>query len=324
MKNIISLKISLIYFISGFLWILFSDQILTKLAGSTENAIHLQTFKGWFFVSITAVLLFFLIRNEIQKKNQILSDLEKAKLRAEEANQLKTAFLENMSHEIRTPLNSILGFGELLLDKSYTKTDKKVFAAYLSKSGDDLLMLINDIMDISKIQQNQIVYEPKWFNLNELLHQIYTNLRIQKNYTAETIDFVLFTDERLKHPEVYTDPNKLTQIFERLLFNSFYFTKQGSIRFGYEQIDDEIEFFVEDTGCGIDPDIQQYILTPFYKGSNQNSEKKGFGLGLAISKGLCNLMGGALNFSSEPGKGSRFFFRLKLSSILNETLIINK
>ena len=155
MKNRIAIKITMLYLALGFLWILFSDQFIYLTVKSADSITILQTYKGWFFVVITSVLLFYLIRKEIHKKEEVEKRLKQAKSKAEEADLLKSAFISNMSHEIRTPLNGILGFCELILDDSFTTEEKKVFVKNLTKNGSDLLKLINDIMDISKIQENQ-------------------------------------------------------------------------------------------------------------------------------------------------------------------------
>lgn len=325
MSNRIPLKITLIYFFIGFLWILFSDQIIKKLADSTEILTQLQTYKGWLFVSITTVLLFLLIRNEINKKNQVENELIKSKAKAEESDQLKSAFLINMSHEIRTPLNGIIGLSELLLDNSFDKNDKQIFARHLSENGNDLLKLINDIMDISKIQENQFEIVRKKFNLNSLLDVIYleyqqSDLKARRNH----IDFKLVKGDEDSEIEIFTDPVRLIHVFQKLLNNAFFFTHEGFIHFGYKQMENKIEFFVEDSGCGIDESNQKMIFKPFFKGKNQIIGSKGFGLGLAISKGLVRLLGGDLQYTSKPNAGSRFYFCIPGTDILSLKPLISK
>ncbi|HEX7584029.1 MAG TPA: histidine kinase dimerization/phospho-acceptor domain-containing protein, partial [Prolixibacteraceae bacterium] len=211
MKNKIALKITLIYFFIGFLWILFSDQLILRLVGTSASITMLQTYKGGFFVSVTAVLLFLLIRNEIKKKNQIGIELANAKIKAEESDHLKSAFLSNMSHEIRTPLNGILGFCELLLDDSFAEDDKLVFAKHLTKNGNDLAKLINDIMDISKIQENQFEILKKKFNLNSLLDTILLEYK-QSDMKAmrNRICFRLIKGKEDFEIELFSDPVRLT------------------------------------------------------------------------------------------------------------------
>jgi signal transduction histidine kinase len=311
MKNRIAIKIALIYFCTSFLWILFSDQLIESISGSIQTVTYFQTFKGLFFVGFTAFLLYLLISNELKRKNQYEADLLEAKEEAEESNRLKSAFLANMSHEIRTPLNGIMGFNELILDNSFTGEDKLVFARHMARNGNDLLKLINDIMDISKIQENQYPIRKKNFNLNLILENIYneyqqSELKLQR----KRIDFILLKGEEEAEVELYSDPVNLDHILKKLLNNAFFFTKEGFIRFGYKKTTSGIEFYVEDSGCGIDDSNKEMIFNTFFKGKNHVVGNKGFGLGLAISKGLVRLLGGDLKFDSIPNVGSRFYFEL--------------
>ena len=320
MKNRIALKIALIYFLTGFLWILFSDQFILSIAASGNSVTILQTYKGWFFVSITATLLFFLIRKEIIKKNQVEENLIKAKLKAEESDILKSAFLSNMSHEIRTPLNGILGFSELILDDSFSSNDKKIFAKNLNKNGNDLLKLINDVIDISRIKENQFDISKKEFSLNDLLNEIYLEFQ-QSDLISQhnQVIFSLISENNNLEIKLFSDPVRFMQVFRNLLNNAFFFTKDGFINFGFEVTESGIELFVEDSGCGIDESSKDLIFKPFFKGKNQIVGNSGFGLGLAISKGLITLLGSNLQYTSTLNKGSRFYFRIDNKDILSKT-----
>lgn len=310
MKNRIAIKITLIYFITGFLWILFSDHLLHDISGSSETLTHLQTYKGWFYVSITAFLLFLLIGNEINKKNKIASDLIKAKEKAEESDRLKSAFLGNMSHEIRTPLNGIMGFCELMVDESYNNENKQIFAKHIINNGTELLKLINDIMDISKIQEKQFVITKSSFLLNSILENFYNELqKSELRLMRSQVETILIKGNE-NEIELFTDPQILTKILQNLINNSFFFTKAGFVHFGYRKLASGIEFFVEDSGSGIEDGNKEMIFRPFFKGNNPVIGNKGFGLGLAISKGLVNLLGGELKFDSKLNVGSRFYFVL--------------
>lgn len=318
MKNKIALKITLIYFLIGFLWILFSDQFILSIGSSANSITVLQTYKGWFFVSITAMLLFFLIRKEIIKINQAEERLIKAKLKAEESDLLKSAFLSNMSHEIRTPLNGILGFCELILDDSFSSDDKKIFAKNLDKNGNDLLKLINDIMDISKIRENQFEILKKTFNLNNLLNVIYLEYQqSEMKDMRKQISFNLINEKDNLEIELFSDPVRFKHVFQNLLNNAFFFTNEGFIRFGFEETRSGIELFVEDSGCGIDESSKDLIFKPFFKGKNLIVGNKGFGLGLAISKGLVKLLGSDLQYTSTLKKGTRFYFRIDNKDIIS-------
>ncbi|MBL7969421.1 MAG: HAMP domain-containing histidine kinase [Prolixibacteraceae bacterium] len=311
MKNRIAIKITLIYFVLGFLWILFSDRLILSLAGSTDTITAIQTYKGWFYVTATAVFLYLLIAYELKKKNQIEADLVKAKKKAEESDLLKSAFLSNLSHEIRTPMNGILGFCELLLDDSFKEDDKQIFARNLTQNSSDLLRLINDIMDISRIQENQYEVIKRKFNLNNILEKIEQEFRLSEiGKMRQNVVFSIDKPDGSENLEIFSDPVLLTHIFQKLLSNAFFFTQEGFIRFGYQMNDQKIEFFVEDSGCGIDESNKDLYFKPFFKGKNQAVGNKGFGLGLAISKGLANILGSDLQFTSAPKKGSRFYFTL--------------
>ena len=328
MKNHIALKITLIYLIVGLIWILFSDQVILLTEDSASSLTLLQTYKGWFYVIITATLLFYLIRKEIHKKEEVEKKLLEAKQKAEESDLLKSAFLANMSHEIRTPLNGILGFCELMLDETFSPEDKKIFAKNLTKNGNDLLKLINDIMDISKIQENQFDITKKKFNLNNLLNVLYYEFQ-QSDIKAmrKRVCFKLITGKKDNEIELYSDPVRYMHVFRNLLNNAFFFTNEGFIHFGFEETENGIELFVEDSGCGIDESCRDLIFKPFFKGKNLVAGNRGFGLGLAISKGLVKLLGSDLQYTSELKKGSRFYFRIDGNDILskkNSTHKLNK
>lgn len=317
MNNRIAIKITLIYFSAGFLWILFSDRLLRSIAGSAESLSHFQTYKGWFFVTITAVLLFLLIRNEIKKKNRIEAELLKAKEKAEESDRLKSAFLSNMSHEIRTPLNGIMGFCELIMDDKFSDEDKQVFAKHLDKNGKDLLNLIENVLDISKIQENQYEIKKKTFKINHLLESIQNEfLQSELQSIRKSIDFKLMKGTEDDDFELFSDPTRLSLVFKNLIHNALFFTTSGYVHFGYRKLTTGIEFFVMDSGCGIDDNNKDLIFKPFFKGKTQIVGNRGFGLGLAISKGLVKLLGGELKFDSVPNVGTQFYFAIQNQDIL--------
>jgi signal transduction histidine kinase len=324
MNNKFAFRITFIYILIGFLWILSTDKLLQSMGGSGEMVNTIQTYKGWFFVLATALFIYLHVKNEMKIRNQIESDLMKAKLKAEESDQLKSAFLENMSHEIRTPLNGILGFCELLLDDSFKEDDKQIFAKHLTKNGNDLVKLIDDIMDISKIQENQLEISKKRFNLNSLLYVLFLEYRQSDMQSIrKKVCFKLITGNDDTEIELYSDPARLTHIFQNLLNNAFFNTQEGFIHFGYQKTANDIEFFVEDSGKGIDESNAEQIFKPFFKGKKMTVGNKGFGLGLAISKGLAKLLGGDLQFTSTPNKGTRFYFNISSEDILTSKLVLN-
>jgi signal transduction histidine kinase len=317
MKNNFAIKITLIYLIAGFLWILSTNQLVSFLGGTGALCDTLQNYKGWFFLCTTSVFLFFLIKNEMKAKNQMVTELINAKLKAEESDQLKSAFLANMSHEIRTPLNGILGFCELLQDDSFKEDDKQIFAKHLTKNGNDLVKLISDITDISKIQENQFELSKKRFNLNSLLYMIYLEYRqTDQKAIRNKINFKLIKGNEDSEIELYSDPVRLTRIFQNLLNNAFSYTHEGFIHFGYQKTPAGIEFFVEDSEQVIDESNSELIFKPFFRGNQKIVGNNGFGLGLAICKGLVELLGGDLKFTSKPNVGTRFYFNISKSDLL--------
>lgn len=256
------------------------------------------------------------IIHDITDKKQLVEDLVKAKEKAEESDLLKSAFMANMSHEIRTPLNGILGFTSLLTTEDpedLPPPDKrKEYAAIIERSADNLMQLINDILDISKLDAGQMNIEKREFNLLMTLNSL--ELIYQKRLDDIKKDIRLRTKYPLAPMVVKGDEARLTQIFTNLLDNAVKFTDKGEIAFGIRSLSDsEISFFVSDTGKGIPREKQARIFKRFAQEDDTISRRYGgTGLGLAIVKSLLDLMGGSIRLDSTPGEGSCFEFTLPL------------
>lgn len=247
-------------------------------------------------------------------------ELIQAKDHAEESDKLKSAFLANMSHEIRTPINGILGFAELLRESHLTAEERTEFLDIIRENGKQLLGIINDIIDLSKIEANQLQIKPDLVDIHAMLTELYKFFAYDSRIVEKKIDLHYHFGQE-KALVLQTDPVRLRQVLFNLLANAVKFTDAGFIRFGYEFKDESIRFFVTDSGLGIHPSQKVSIFDRFVQADNAGTRKiKGTGLGLAISKGLTELMGGRIGVESVPGTGSEFYFTLPKSVERSATL----
>lgn len=251
------------------------------------------------------------VGEEITERKRIEQELIKAKERAEESDRLKSAFLANISHEIRTPMNGILGFADLLKSPHLSPEHQLEFIEIIEKSGQRMLSIINDLIDISRIEAGETIIRIKPVDVNRLLkdiHLFFNQEALQKGIGLE------FYPESPDNPLIMrTDGVKLNQILTNLIKNAIKFTEEGSIQFGYRMADSRVEFFVLDTGAGIPPDQQELIFERFRQGTiNPSRKHEGAGLGLAISKAYVELLGGAIAVESDQGKGAKFIFDLPI------------
>jgi signal transduction histidine kinase len=238
-------------------------------------------------------------------------ELEKAKIRAEESDRLKSAFLANISHEIRTPMNAIMGFSQILPDQFENKVQLKECTDIISQRCQDLLDIVNSMIDMSKINTGSLMVQPKSFDLDQLFQDLQEQFeKIRQRMHKEAIEFEVKPIENRKLSLIVTDFSKLKEIFVHLLSNAFKFTETGKIVAGcFEDAEKGIVFFVSDTGKGIPVKMQTKIFNHFTRLNNELTyNQSGTGLGLAIVKGLIELLEGKIWLESEPGKGSTFYF----------------
>ncbi len=251
-----------------------------------------------------------------EKIKQINYDLILAKKKAEESDELKSAFLANMSHEIRTPMNGIVGFSKLLTSEKLDKAKKIKYSQIIRDSCDQLLSLVNDILDISKIETGQLQLFTSETNLNEFLSKIHLFHQPIARDTGLSMKMIrgLPDDKSM----VVIDEQKMKQILDNLIGNALKFTSKGFIHFGYRIDEDRIQFFVQDTGIGIEKKYQEQIFQRFGQADNiMKGITRGTGLGLSISKGLAELMGGKIWVESQPGQGATFYFTIPYRPVKN-------
>jgi signal transduction histidine kinase len=237
------------------------------------------------------------------------AELIAAKEKAEESDRLKTAFLHNVSHEIRTPMNAIMGFSTLLNEPGISDSERHQYIDIIFQSGNHLLSIINDIVDLASIETGQVKLNKSQINLNTTLRSLYDQFGYKK--ISHKITLTLETPLSLKDAEIKTDKTKLVQILSNLVNNAFKFTEKGKISFGYDLKDGILEFFVKDTGIGISAEHLPRVFDRFYQVDNATSRQySGTGLGLSISKAYVELMGGRMWVNSKPDKGTEFRFTL--------------
>ncbi len=251
--------------------------------------------------------------SDITQQKEIENELRTAKEKAQESDHLKSAFLANLSHEIRTPMNGILGFSGLLTREGADAEMKGLYIEIINKSSDQLLHIIDDLVDISKIEANQMQIIKQECRLNQLLDDLYVFYdQLLKQNEKTSVEFSRHYKLSNEYSIIITDEFRLRQVLMNLLGNAVKFTHKGHIRFGYNlEKKNLLRFFVEDTGIGIAEDHTEVIFQPFRQADyNSTREYGGTGLGLSISRGLVKLLGGSLELKSTPGKGSTFYFTI--------------
>jgi PAS domain S-box-containing protein len=247
-------------------------------------------------------------------------ELTRARDRALESDRLKTTFLTNMSHEIRTPMNSILGFSSMLKRKGIHHHKREQYLDIIISRGQHLMQILNDILDITRIEEDQIQKNSSLFNLNLLLEDLYQCVSLELKASQKNIVLTLATPLPEEDTLITTDSQHLSKIFTNLLNNSVKFTEEGTIEFGYI-LDKEknLVFFVKDTGIGIPPELYETVFHRFRQADESFTRVHGgLGLGLAICKGLTKLLGGKIWLESDGHSGSTFYFTIADSRHINE------
>lgn len=255
---------------------------------------------------------FAVISTDVTQKKKAEKALEIAKEQAVESDRLKTLFLANMSHEIRTPLNGILGFSSLLMDDHVDKENRKNYRKIIENSGHRLMTVIDDIINISMIQSNQLKIEISKFDLHDLLQEIFVVYRHHYKDRLSTIDFRLKLYDENSSLVIRSDKDRIYQVFKNLLDNAFKFTREGFVEFGTRYKNKgELVLFVKDSGIGIRKSKQAIIFNSFRQAEEGQGRKyEGSGLGLAIVAGIAEKLDGRVRVESEPGRGAEFMLTI--------------
>lgn len=291
------------------------DALITSIVGwlfTTAIIVYsINKFHKWLQLSLHSLTL------KTSELVDINKELLKAKQKAEENDRLKSVFLANMSHEIRTPMNAIIGFSDLLAKRNITEERKLRYITLIQERSYDLLRIIQDILDISKIEVGQMEIVEAETNLNSLLTEIYDyyKLKVAHSLDKKELEIRYYLAENISDLIIQIDHQRLKQVLNNLIDNALKFTHNGIIEFGCEKhTANELMFFVKDTGIGISKDKYDIVFERFGQADNALGARQygGTGLGLSIVKGILQLMDGEIWFNSEVNEGTTFYFTLPI------------
>ena len=310
--GLIAISITAVYFTTGgygpFIHVDLKDSVLL-----------LQNF---LFVSSATIMILYAASNERkqaqllleQQANQLkqsIHDLSEARIKAEESDRLKSAFLANMSHEVRTPMNVIMGVSELLETPSLPENKKKEFTEMIRERGNHLLAVLNDVIQMSKIEAGIIENTNVNTNIQDLFEKLVTTFKIETEWTKKNISFVIINELKGTGNNVITDPTHLEQVLTNLISNALKFTSGGTIIIGCILNKNILKFSVRDTGIGIAKEKSDIIFRPFRQADETVHRKYGgSGLGLSICKGFVEQWGGKIWVESEVNIGTTFYFTM--------------
>jgi len=255
------------------------------------------------------IINYIAIKEDISLRKQMETDLIAAKEKAEENDRLKSAFLANMSHEIRTPLNCILGFTDLLCEPELEAADREEYSKLVTTSGNNLLAVINDILDISRIESGQMQVRKSKFKVQNIFNELIREF--ENKITMQGISLRIAPIVFQKDLTIESDEAKIKQVLINFITNALKFTEKGFIEIGFRNGGSSIQFYVKDSGIGILKEYHHNIFERFRQVETSHTRKYGGnGLGLAISKSLVQMLGGEIGMESEHAKGSCFYFTI--------------
>jgi signal transduction histidine kinase/CheY-like chemotaxis protein len=300
-----------------------------------HNFLKYIVFFAFFISTIIVALLFFNkilqtkvrirtedLQHQLKLNSSIMKELETQKNKAEESEKIKSSFLANMSHEIRTPMNGILGFAELLKANEYSSDEKQQFIEIIEQSGNRMLDTINNIIDVSKLESGGEKIQITEVNIKSIISQLYDFFTPEAN--SKILKLIIEEKSTNSPKSFYTDSYKINSILINLIKNALKFTKEGFIKVEYDVNEDRVEFWITDTGIGISEDKQNAVFDQFVQANSSLSRGfEGSGLGLSITKGYVQLLGGEINLKSELNKGTTFYVRIPNNN-LNEEIHVSE
>ena len=305
----------------------FNNEVVKKeqyvLIKKDESLFNAEITGGMITDSSGSSKAYVIIIIDIAERLEFIENLKQAKIEAEESDRLKTAFLANMSHEIRTPMNSIVGFSNLLTEPDIQQEKKEEYLNHILRSSNSLINLIDDIIDISKIEAGQLNVNLSGYKVNDLVNDVYYTFKDSNQNPDLTYQLNIPPDS--DYIKVKTDPLRVRQILTNLVGNASKFTEKGKIEIGYRikdhNLKQSLEFYVKDTGIGIPVDKIEVIFDRFRQIDDSRTRRfGGTGLGLAISKRLVELLGGSMRVESNVDEGSVFYFCLPYEPQKKETV----
>jgi signal transduction histidine kinase len=329
-------RVAALYGLIAGLWILLSDRLISEVTTDPTQMTFFQTYKGWGFVLVTAVLLYVLLYHEWNRLRREISarkmaednlvrlnldleervarrtaELARAKEQAEAADHVKSAFLATMSHELRTPLNAILGFTGIMLQglPGSLNDEQRKQLAIVQDSGRHLLNLINDVLDISKIEAGQLSLEPTVFDIRQSVEKAVRMVSPLAEHKGVALEAAISGDVGAAR----NDQRRVEQVLINILNNAVKFTEEGRVRVSCSREKEHYVLDVSDTGVGIAPEELDAIFKPFHQSETGRMRRhEGTGLGLSICRRIVDMMGGAIGVASTPGRGSTFTVRFPI------------
>jgi PAS domain S-box-containing protein len=292
-----------------------------KTDAEIKTELHNEQLNTWMHIATSKpinnrfVTSFF----DITELKNTEADLIKAKEKAIESDRLKSAFLANMSHEIRTPMNGIIGFTSLIAEEDISSDERKEYSTIIQQSCNRLLAIVNDVLDLSKIEAGQMDVKVSNFSLHTVMSNLYNFYQFQ--YEKKDLDFVYLKNQESESLIIASDEVKVHQMISILLSNASKFTHQGKVEFGYTVKHEFVEIYVKDTGIGISEEFQEQIFGRFRQEDLAITRGyEGAGLGLSIARGIVQLLGGTINLESKKGQGSTFTIKLPIKSAVKNDI----